>query len=106
MQAVAEEAEVAFKAGCSVACGVEWTGGAPYTADGLMRSTQPYGIMECDARCAATPHCRGNRQAARGVVFPLEVFKTRDKGWGVRCAVDLPAGAVLCRYIGLVITTA
>lgn len=46
------------------------------------------------------------RQVARGITFPLEVFKTRAKGWGVRCAGDLPAGAVLCRYIGLVITDA
>jgi hypothetical protein len=43
---------------------------------------------------------------ARGLTFPLEVFKTRGKGWGVRCADDLPAGAVVCKYAGLVITDA
>jgi hypothetical protein len=37
--------------------------------------------------------------------LPLEVFKAgRDKGWGVRCAMDLPIGAVVCCYIGEVIT--
>jgi hypothetical protein len=32
------------------------------------------------------------------------VFKVPGKGWGVRCAVDLPNGAVLCSYIGNIIT--
>lgn len=33
-----------------------------------------------------------------------QVFKTESKGWGVRCAVDMPVGAVLCAYIGSVVT--
>jgi hypothetical protein len=34
----------------------------------------------------------------------LQVFMVRGKGWGCRCSMDIPAGAVLCRYIGVVIT--
>jgi hypothetical protein len=34
----------------------------------------------------------------------LQIFKVPGKGWGVRCAVDIPAGAVLCKYTGVVIT--
>lgn len=57
------------------------------------------------------PHTDSTRncattQVARGLTFPLEVFKTANKGWGVRCAEDLPAGAVVTKYIGLVITDA
>lgn len=50
---------------------------------------------------APPPH---SPQVARGLAYPLEIFMTPTKGWGVRCSVDLPPGAVLCRYIGLVIT--
>lgn len=53
---------------------------------------------------ATTPTCP-NRQVARAPRFPLEVFKTGDgRGYGVRCAQRLPAGAVICPYIGLVVT--
>jgi hypothetical protein len=34
----------------------------------------------------------------------LQVFKVPGKGWGVRCSVDVPVGAVLCAYVGTVIT--
>jgi len=62
--------------------------------------------MECDEGCAATVACKYNRQVSQGLCFPLEVFKTRSKGWGVRCSQDLPAGAVVCRYVGLIMTDA
>lgn len=34
----------------------------------------------------------------------MQVFRVKDKGWGVRCSVDLKAGTVLCAYIGVIIT--
>jgi hypothetical protein len=40
----------------------------------------------------------------RGVVLPLEVFRTHGKGWGVRCACDIPGGAFICSYEGELIT--
>ena len=36
----------------------------------------------------------------RGVTLPLEVFMTRTKGWGVRCAADIPTGTFVCSYVG------
>jgi hypothetical protein len=46
-----------------------------------------------------------NRVVSEGIRYPLEVFKVSPaKGWGVRCGVDLPVGAFVCCYIGLVIT--
>ena len=32
--------------------------------------------------------------------MPLEVFMTRTKGWGVRCAADIPTGTFVCSYVG------
>lgn len=46
-----------------------------------------------------------NRVVAAGLRFPLELFKAEGgKGWGVRCAVDLQPGSVLCTYIGEILT--
>lgn len=35
-----------------------------------------------------------------GVQHGLEVFKTANKGWGVRTKTDLPEGAFICHYAG------
>jgi hypothetical protein len=43
-------------------CPPQWTQGPPYTPEGLVCSTQPYGIMECDAGCTRTPDCKHNNQ--------------------------------------------
>lgn len=41
----------------------QWTmDGAPYTKDGRMLFTQPWGIMECDEGCGETEHCKHNNQ--------------------------------------------
>lgn len=42
--------------------------------------------------------------ASRGIFLPLQVFYTVNKGWGVRCEVDLPIGTFICCYIGRVCT--
>ena len=44
-------------------------------------------------------------RSEHGLRLPLELFRTRATGWGVRCAVDIPAGAVVCSYEGEVITS-
>lgn len=30
----------------------------------------------------------------------LQLFKTPQKGWGVRCLNDIPKGAFVCIYVG------
>ena len=37
-------------------------------------------------------------QVSRGITLPLEVFMTPSKGWGVRCAEDIPTGTFVCCY--------
>ena len=41
---------------------------------------------------------------SRGVYLPLQVFWTGNRGWGVRCEVDIPVGAFVCCYVGKTIT--
>lgn len=34
----------------------------------------------------------------------LQLFKTKKKGWGVRCTNDLPCGTFICVYNGNILT--
>lgn len=89
-------------------CGMQLRGGNPYYNNaGCLTATVPEGLFECEeGRCAPlTPCCRGNAVVAQGVRLPLEVFRTGSKGWGVRCAVNIPIGAFVACYLGTVITS-
>lgn len=72
-----------------------------YYVNGLLQKTFPEGIREWGANDA---DCVKNCITAQGVRYPLEVYKTRDKGWAVRSSVDIPTGAFVCEYIGRVLT--
>lgn len=36
-------------------------------------------------------------------MLPLEIFRTRGKGWGVRCARDIAGGSYVCSYEGVLL---
>lgn len=57
--------------------------------------------MECGPQCGARRACQGTRHLSRGVQLPLEVCKTKGKGWGVRCAQAIPIGKCICEYVGM-----
>ncbi|GJP44029.1 hypothetical protein CLOM_g3421 [Closterium sp. NIES-68] len=59
-------------------------------------------VMECGPSCACGPQCI-NRVGQRGLRFRLEVYKTSHKGWAVRSWDFIPAGAVVCEYVGEVL---
>ena len=44
------------------------------------------GIYECNAQCKCSKTCC-NRLVQEGLKYPLQLFKTADKGWGVRTLV-------------------
>ena len=71
-----------------------------YDENGCLRFTVPEGIKECPLSCTGC----NNSVVSMGVRYPLEVFRTEDKGWGVRCSVDIPSGAFICEYVGEVLT--
>ncbi|KAI1075577.1 SET domain protein [Whalleya microplaca] len=60
-------------------------------------------IYECHESCACGPAC-ANRVVERGRKIPLQIFRTADRGWGVRCPVDVRQGQFVDRYMGEVIT--
>lgn len=50
------------------------------------------GIVECGANCKCCMDKCVNRVVQHGLQHELELFKTQNRGWGVRTVYDLPAG--------------
>lgn len=56
-------------------------------------------IYECGTDCKCSASC-WNRSTQRAQTFRLEVFMTKDRGWGLRSWDTIPAGSFICEYTG------
>lgn len=72
-----------------------------YTSIGVLLNYKNV-IYECGSSCLCPQNCR-NRVSQGGVKIRLEVFKTKNKGWGLRSWDPIRAGAYICEYAGEVI---
>lgn len=63
----------------------------------------PTGIYECNARCKCKSNCL-NRVVQHPLQMKLQVFKTNNRGWGLRCINDIPKGSFICIYAGNLLT--
>ncbi|KAK3986565.1 hypothetical protein QBC44DRAFT_247948, partial [Cladorrhinum sp. PSN332] len=73
---------------------------------GLMRPKYLEGrepIYECHDACACSLQCP-NRVVQRGRTVPLTIFRTANRGWGVKSPVDIKKGQFVDRYLGEIIT--
>lgn len=68
----------------------------------ILESREP--LYECHQGCNCSLQCP-NRVVERGRTVPLQIFRTEDRGWGVRCPVDIKKGQFVDRYLGEVITS-
>lgn len=59
----------------------------------------PTGIYECNSNCKCNKTCL-NRVAQQPLQLKLQVFKTGNRGWGLRCLNDVPKGSFICCYAG------
>ncbi|OQO12258.1 hypothetical protein B0A48_02899 [Cryoendolithus antarcticus] len=66
---------------------------------------QRYPIYECNLECSCGPRCK-SRLVQKGRKVPLTIFKTDERGWGVKCEEDLIRGEFIDVYLGEVITNA
>ncbi|KAF9450842.1 SET domain-containing protein [Macrolepiota fuliginosa MF-IS2] len=100
--------ESALECGCQSISEVVNKGGRKafgYTKAGLFSFKVPGGleVIECNEVCACSQNCL-NRVSQQPRDVPLEIFKTKNRGWGVRAAIDIVRGKVLGMYAGLLIT--
>lgn len=90
------------KDGCSdsghCACAIKNGGEIPYNYNGAIVEAKPL-VYECGPSCKCPPTCH-NRVSQYGIKFPLEIFKTEARGWGVRSLSSIPSGSFICEYIG------
>lgn len=73
-----------------------------YDQNGLLIRGKPL-IFECGPNCSCPPTCR-NRVSQNGVKNRLEVFRSRETGWGVRSLDLIQAGSFICEYTGVILT--
>ncbi|KAJ4720473.1 histone-lysine N-methyltransferase, H3 lysine-9 specific SUVH1-like [Melia azedarach] len=99
-----------FGCDCRSACGpgnpncscLQKNGGNfPYTTNGILVSRKPL-IYECGPSCPCFRDCK-NRVSQTGLKVRLDVFKTKDRGWGLRSLDPIRAGTFICEYAGEVI---
>ncbi|KAK7405654.1 hypothetical protein VNO78_07222 [Psophocarpus tetragonolobus] len=76
-------------------------GDFPYTANAILVSRKPL-VHECGPMCKCFPNCK-NRVSQTGLKHQMEVFKTKDRGWGLRSLDAIRAGTFICEYAGEVI---
>lgn len=60
-------------------------------------------IKECNDRCGCGPDCP-NRVVQNGRTIDLKIFKTRNRGWGVKSVTDIEKGSFVSEYVGTVRT--
>ncbi|KAJ7559687.1 hypothetical protein O6H91_04G096700 [Diphasiastrum complanatum] len=76
----------------------------PYDCYGrLQLSIGASDIIECNSRCPCGSSCR-NKELQKGLRISLEVFKTENRGWGVRTLEDIPRGRFVVEYVGEILT--
>ncbi|PHH61664.1 hypothetical protein CDD81_8075 [Ophiocordyceps australis] len=68
----------------------------------MLRSKLP--LYECHYGCSCSARCP-NRVVERGRTVPLQIFRTEDRGWGVRTQEALKKGQYVDCYVGEVITS-
>lgn len=90
--------------GCSNGCQCILKNGGElvYDSSGILLRGKPL-IYECGRACRCPPNCH-NRVTQKGVTHRLEVFRSRETGWGVRSLDAIRAGAFICEYSGVVLT--
>ena len=62
-------------------------------------------MVQCGLSCSSQ-ECQASCLVSAGVTLPLEIFMTKQTGWGVRSARKVPRGKFICEYAGAICTEA
>ncbi|XP_069938881.1 uncharacterized protein G9a isoform X3 [Cherax quadricarinatus] len=61
-------------------------------------------IFECNRACRCNKLSCNNRVVQHGISAHMQLFKTAEKGWGVRALKTIQKGSYVCEYVGEIIT--
>ncbi|KAJ1917868.1 hypothetical protein H4219_002978 [Mycoemilia scoparia] len=97
-----KDGDFGFSHGCS--CAEQADCLIPYDHNG--RVIVPFGtpIYECNHLCACGSKCP-TRVVQKGRTVKLNIFRTKNKGWGVRAEEYIRKGKFICEYVGEIITS-
>ncbi|KAI5081409.1 hypothetical protein GOP47_0004592 [Adiantum capillus-veneris] len=85
-------------------CAVKNGGEFPYNEKGyLIRDRKVW--YECGPSCSCSSSCM-NRVSQKGLRYRLEIFKTKNRGWGVRSLDSIQPGGFICEYTGELLSDA
>jgi len=89
---------------CSIGCNCAGRNGGEFAYDktGALLRGKPL-VYECGPYCKCPPSCP-NRVSQKGLQHRLEVFRSRETGWGVRSLDLIKAGTFICEFSGIVLT--
>jgi [histone H3]-lysine9 N-trimethyltransferase EHMT len=89
---------------CSIGCNCAGRNGGEfaYNKTGTLLRGKPL-VYECGPYCRCPPSCP-NRVSQKGLQHRLEVFRSRETGWGVRSLDLIKAGTFICEFSGIVLT--
>ncbi|KAJ2221411.1 hypothetical protein H4R99_001575 [Coemansia sp. RSA 1722] len=74
-----------------------------YDKDGLVNVDPSEPLMECGPWCSCSDDCV-TRVVQKGSDVRFEIFRTPNKGWGVRTRQTVQKGAFVAEYVGEIIT--
>ena len=74
-----------------------------YSPAGKVRVPPGTPIYECNIKCSCRVDCP-NRIVQLGRQFPLCIFRTRGRGWGVKATQPIKSNTFVSEYVGEVIT--
>ncbi|ODM88374.1 Histone-lysine N-methyltransferase SETDB1 [Orchesella cincta] len=67
--------------------------------DKRLEEYNPETVFECNSNCSCKQNCP-TRVVQNGVLWPLQIFKSSKKGWGIRTLFDIPKGCYICSFAG------
>jgi [histone H3]-N6,N6-dimethyl-lysine9 N-methyltransferase len=61
------------------------------------------GIYECHSRCKCTSRCL-NKVVQAPIQIKMQLYRTKNRGWGLESCHDIPKGTFICIYAGRLYT--
>ncbi|XP_018013578.1 histone-lysine N-methyltransferase Su(var)3-9 [Hyalella azteca] len=75
-----------------------------YTKHGRLKVSLGTAIYECNKHCKCTNDCQ-NRVVQKGRTLQLTIFRTLNRGWGVKAGEFIRSGSFVTEYVGEVISS-